>query len=93
MPTLTPDGRKIRRVKVRALEIKEENLPIHTDFIKLDAALKFSGIAETGGHAKILIEEGRIRVNNETCLVRGKKLYDGDNFEYKDRRFIICHEE
>lgn len=82
-------GRKIKKIKVKLLEIEEQPLTITTPFIKLDAALKFSGIAQTGGHAKLLIEEGRIRVNGEPCAVRGKKLYAGDHFEYKNRRFII----
>lgn len=82
-------GRKIKKLKVKLLEIEEQPLPITTPFIKLDAALKFSGIAETGGHAKILVEEGRIRVNGEPCGARGKKLYPGDSFEYKNRRFHI----
>ena len=79
----------MRRIKVKLLEIKEEPLPIRTDFIKLDQALKFSGIAETGGHAKDLIEKGAVRVHGETCTSRGKKLFQGDNFEYKDVRFTI----
>ena len=85
-------GRKIKKIKVKLLEIEEQTLTITTPCIKLDAALKFSGIAQTGGHAKLLIEEGRIRVNGEPCSVRGKKLYAGDSFEYKNRRFIIQKE-
>lgn len=82
-------GRKIKKIKVKLLEIEEQPLTITTPFIKLDAALKFSGIAQTGGHAKLLIEEGKIRVNGEPCSVRGKKLYAGDTFEYKNRRFTV----
>lgn len=81
-----------RKIIVKLLEIKEEPLAIKTEFIKLDAALKFCGIAETGGHAKFLIEEEKIRVNGEKCTVRGKKLYPGDNFEYRDIRYIITKE-
>ncbi|MBQ7638136.1 MAG: RNA-binding S4 domain-containing protein [Clostridia bacterium] len=66
-----------------------EELPIKTEFIKLDQALKFSGIAETGGHAKEIIEKGAVRVNGEVCLSRGKKLYPGDAFEYKNVKFVI----
>lgn len=82
-------GRKIRKIKVKLLEMEEKKLPVTTPFIKLDAALKFSGAAETGGHAKLLVEEGRIRVNGEPCLQRGKKLYPGDTFEYKNLRFTV----
>lgn len=58
--------------------MKENNIEINTDFIKLDQLLKFSGIAETGGHAKEIIEEGVVTVNGEQCLMRGKKLREGD---------------
>ena len=84
---------KVKKVKVRLLQIKEEALPIHTPFIKLDQALKFCGIAETGGHAKELVEKGAVRVNGEVCDVRGKKLVSGDTFEYKDTRYLITTEE
>ncbi len=80
----------MKRIKVKLLEIKEEPLAIRTEFIKLDQALKFSGVAETGGHAKELIEKGAIRVNGEVCVSRGKKLYPGDSFEYKDVRFVVA---
>ena len=82
-------GRKVKKIKVRLLEMEEHPLSITTPFIKLDAALKFSGIAETGGHAKLLIEEERIRVNGEVCAMRGKKLRPGDTFEYKNQRFTV----
>ena len=81
--------KKIIKIKVRLLEMKEQPLAIRTPFIKLDQALKFSGVAETGGHAKELIEKGAVRVNNEVCETRGKKLYPGDSFEYKNLRFLI----
>lgn len=82
----------MKRIKVKLLDIKEEPLAIRTEFIKLDQALKFSGVAETGGHAKELIEKGAIRVNGEVCTSRGKKLFPGDNFEYRDVRFLIEQE-
>ncbi len=51
---------------------------IQTDFIKLDSFLKFSGAAADGGEAKSLIAAGQVKVNGEACLMRGKKLYEGD---------------
>ena len=89
METGSNPARRVKKIKVRLLEMEERPLPISTPFIKLDAALKFSGTAETGGHAKLLVEEGRIRVNGEPCLARGKKLYPGDTFEYKNQRFTV----
>ncbi|MBQ7689378.1 MAG: RNA-binding S4 domain-containing protein [Clostridia bacterium] len=81
--------RKVKKIKVRLLQTEEKKLPITTPFIKLDAALKFSDIAQTGGHAKILVEDGKIRVNGEVCTSRGKKLAPGDTFEYKNLRYTV----
>ena len=55
-----------------------EIIPITTEFIRLDAALKLSGLVDTGGQAKLLIQEGRVLVNGEVCPQRGKKLRPGD---------------
>ncbi|MBQ7595671.1 MAG: RNA-binding S4 domain-containing protein [Clostridia bacterium] len=54
---------------------------ITTDFIKLDAFLKLCDIAQTGGHAKIIIQDGDAKVNGEVCLQKGKKLHSGDEVE------------
>ena len=51
---------------------------IHTEFIKLQDLLKFAGAVETGGDAKLIIQEGRVSVNGEPCSMRGKKLRPGD---------------
>ena len=54
-------------------------LEITTEFIKLDAFLKFAGCVGTGGEAKLLIADGKVLVNGEVCTMRGKKLRDGDS--------------
>lgn len=59
---------------------------IRTEWIRLDDCLKLAGVAETGGHAKVLIQQGRIRVNGETCTQRGKKLRPGDRVTPEDGR-------
>ncbi len=56
----------------------KETIKIKTEFIKLDQLLKFSGIAETGGHAKEIVAEGVVSVNGEICTMRGKKIRSGD---------------
>ena len=52
------------------------------EFIKLGQALKKAGLVDSGVEAKIEITEGRVKVNGEQELRRGKKLYDGDTVEY-----------
>jgi len=47
-------------------------------FIKLDQFLKWQGIAQTGGEAKIIIKEGQVEVNGDEETRRGRKLRTGD---------------
>lgn len=54
------------------------NIEISTEFIKLDAFLKFAGAVGTGGEAKLRIAAGEVTVNGEICTMRGKKLRPGD---------------
>ena len=58
--------------------MQSETIQIHTEFIKLQDLLKFAGAVETGGDAKLIIQEGRVAVNGEVCTMRGKKLRPGD---------------
>ena len=59
-----------------------ERIEISTEFIKLDAFLKFAGACETGGEAKIVINEGLVSVNGEVCPMRGKKIRPGDRVSF-----------
>ena len=52
-------------------------IPISTEFIKLEAFLKFAGAAETGGEAKNRIQNGDVLVDGEVCTMRGKQLVPG----------------
>lgn len=65
---------------------------IKEDFIRLDSALKFSGVVGTGGQAKMIIQEGLVLVNGEVCTMRGKKLRKGDKFQFEDNLFIVKNE-
>ena len=58
--------------------METEHVKIHTEFIKLQDLLKFAGAVETGGDAKLIIQEGRVAVNGEVCTMRGKKIRPGD---------------
>lgn len=60
-----------------------ETIHLREDFIRLGQALKAAGIVESGAEAKTVITDGLVRVNGETELRRGRKLYDGDMAEYK----------
>lgn len=58
-----------------------KELIIKTEYIKLDSALKYSSIVYSGGLAKELIKNGNVKVNNEICKIRGKKLRENDKVE------------
>ena len=64
-------------------------LAISTEFIKLDAALKFASVVESGGEAKEVVQKGLVTVNGEVCTMRGKKLRPGDVLAYQGRQFEI----
>lgn len=81
-----------RKIKLKA-RLRKEPLYIQTETIKLDAALKFSGIAMTGGEAKLLIENENVTVNGEICKQRGKKLNEGDFFSVNGQTFEILKEK
>ena len=66
---------------------------IHTEFIKLEAALKLANATESGGMAKAVIQEGEVQVNGEVCTMRGKKLYPGDTVSYLGTTYLICIHE
>lgn len=69
-----------------------QSLAIHTEFIKLQDAMKLANIVMSGGEAKALIQEGLVSVNGESCPMRGKKLYPGDRFAFQGMEFAITAE-
>ncbi len=64
-------------------------ISIKEDFIRLDSAMKLSDMVVTGGHAKIVIQDGLVKVNGEVCTMRGKKLRIGDKVEFENQEFEI----
>ena len=60
-----------------------EKIEISTEFIKLDALLKYAALVGTGGEAKQVIQDGLVGVNGETCTMRGRKLYPGDRVDFQ----------
>lgn len=67
------------KIKVRVrTPAQVQEIPISTEFIRLDAFLKLANLVESGGMAKNVIQDGQVRVNGEVCLQRGRKLRPGD---------------
>ena len=57
---------------------------VATDFIKLQQFLKLARVVGQGSDAKAIILDGMVKVNGEVCLMRGKKIYEGDIVEVED---------
>lgn len=66
-----------------------ETIQIETEFIKLDALLKLTGLVVTGGQAKAAIQDGHVKVNGEPCVMRGKKMRPGDVIEVAGQGFRV----
>jgi len=64
-------------------------IEIYSDFIKLDAFLKYAGAVGTGGEAKLRIAAGEVCVNGAVCTQRGKKLRDGDRVTLGPEEFGV----
>ena len=68
-----------------------ENIAISTEYIKLQDLLKFRALTETGGEAKVVIQEGQVLVNGEVCTMRGKKLREGDTVTFRGQTYRVTH--
>lgn len=71
----------------------ETPVMLHTEFIKLQDAMKYANVVASGGEAKQLILDGRVKVNGEVCTMRGKKLYPGDCFSFMGGIYRMCGHE
>lgn len=67
----------------------DNTVKITTPFIKLDSLLKLSNLTSSGGEAKVLILDGKVSVNSEICLQRGKKIYPGDSVSYNGQIITV----
>ena len=59
-----------------------DTIRLREEYIKLGQAMKAARFVSSGVEAKIMILDGRVKVNGEVCLQRGKKLVGGDSFEF-----------
>ena len=59
-----------------------EAIEISDEFIKLGQALKLANLVSSGVEAKVVVQNGEVKVNGEVDTRRGKKLVPGDTFEF-----------
>lgn len=75
----------MKKIKLKAKVVQKEHKDfiLKAEYIRLDDLLKNLSLVNTGGHAKIVIQDGEVKVNGEICTMRGKKLRSGDFVEYE----------
>lgn len=72
----------MKKITAHIAKKEHRQVNIDSDFIRLDSLLKLVNAVMTGGHAKIVIQEGEVKVNGEVCTARGKKIRSGDKVEF-----------
>ena len=58
--------------------MQKEKVVIITEFITMDKLLKFSGVADTGGQAFLMVEDGIVMLNGKLVTEKRKKVFPGD---------------
>lgn len=66
-----------------------QKITIKDEYIKLGQALKLAGLVGSGVEAKMLIQDGLVKVNGEVDERRGRKLYAGDVFELDENEVKV----
>lgn len=66
-----------------------EIIKLRDEYIKLGQALKAANLVEDGVEAKLVIQDGLVKVNNEVDIRRGRKLYDGDVVSFAGQELRI----
>lgn len=64
-------------------------IQIKDDFIKLGQALKLAGLVDSGLDAKIVIQNGEVKLNGNVELQRGKKVFVGDVINYQGQNVTV----
>ena len=65
--------------------MQKETVAIITEFITMDKLLKFSGVADTGGQAFLMVEDGIVKLNCKLVTEKRKKVFPGDVVNIEDQ--------
>lgn len=66
-----------------------QEIYIKDEYIRLGQALKLAGLVSSGTDAKFVIQEGMVKVNENTAYERGKKCREGDIIEYDGEKVMV----
>lgn len=73
--------------------MNKETITINTEFIAMDKLLKFSGVADTGGQAFLMIEDGIVFLNGKLVTEKRKKVYAGDTVTINNELELVIKQE
>ena len=65
--------------------MQKETIEITTATITMDKLLKFSGVADTGGQAFMMVEDGGVRLNGQLVTEKRKQVRSGDVVNIDDQ--------
>jgi ribosome-associated protein len=72
----------------------DQHFVITDEYIELNKLLKASGVCDTGGQAKMIVEDGLVTVDGETETRKRRKIKDGMIVEYGDHRVkVVCKKQ
>lgn len=69
--------------------MREIRFELRGDFIPLDALLKATGLADSGGRAKAMVAEGQVQVDGRTDLRKTCKLRAGQVVSLAGARILL----
>ncbi|HEY9083601.1 MAG TPA: RNA-binding S4 domain-containing protein [Vicingaceae bacterium] len=69
-------------MEIIQFELKDE-------YIELNKLLKFTGVCDTGGDAKMSIDQGLVKYNNQVETQRRKKVRKGDTIQFQQYQIEI----
>lgn len=79
----------MKKISAKIKEKERHQIKIDSEYIRLDALLKLCNAVMTGGHAKIVIQGGEVKVNGEVCESRGKKIRPGDEVLFNNTVYEV----
>lgn len=65
------------------------NFELKDEYIELNKLLKFTGVCDTGGDAKMSIEQGLVRYNKQVETQKRKKVRKGDTIQFQQYQIEV----
>lgn len=71
-----------------------DEIPIHSETIRLGQLLKLAGVIDSGSEVKALLANEPVLVNGEPETRRGRQLHSGDSIVVGEHHLlVVAHDE